>query len=115
VTFLCQQTNRLLRCYRGQLHSDVRFVVAGGRPVAIRLIGGTDEAAPLLARGATVPAQTPAEAGERAGAAFRNWLQNGAEAAKELGRAVNDKQLLRAIEEEIRNQQQGGAPMEKTN
>jgi hypothetical protein len=105
---------RLFPGYRGQLHSDVRFVVAGGNPVGIRLIGGTEEAAPLLARGAIVPAQTPAEAGERAGAAFRNWLQNGAEAAKELGRAVNDKQLIRAIEEEIRNQQQGGSPREKT-
>lgn len=106
---------RLLPGYRGQLHSDVRFVVAGGNPAGIRLVGGNDEAAPLLAKGAIVPAQTPSEAGERAGTAFRNWLQNGTDTAKELGRAINDKQLIRAIEEEIRNQQQAGAPKEKTN
>ena len=106
---------RLFPGYRGQLHSDVRFVVAGGNPMGIRLIGGTDEAAPLLSRGAMVPAQTPAEAGERAGAAIRNWIQNGTEAAKELGRAINDKQMLRAIEEEIQNQQRGSVPKERTN
>ena len=106
---------RLFPGYRGQLHSDVRFGLAGANPTGIRLIGGNDDAAPLLAKGATVPAETPAEAGERAGGAFRNWLQNGTEAAKELGRAINETQLLRAIEEEIQNQQGGGAPKEKTN
>jgi hypothetical protein len=106
---------RLLPGYRGQLHSDVRFVVAGGNPVGIRLVGGNDEATPLLAKGAIVPAQTASEAGERAGTAFRSWLQNGGDAAKELGRAINDKELIRAIEEEIQNQQKAGAPKEKTN
>ncbi|NBV86399.1 MAG: hypothetical protein EBS01_09095, partial [Verrucomicrobia bacterium] len=106
---------RLFPGYRGQLRRGVRFVLSGRNPVGIELVGGTDESASPLPKGATVPSQSPGEAGERAGSAIRNWLQQSGESVKELGRSLKDKDLLRTIEEELRSQPQSAAPGERTN
>ena len=102
---------RLFSGYRGKMFSDARFILERGSPATLKIVGGTEESTGLLKKGGILPPLSAGEAGERAGAALRNWVLRSGESAKEVFSAMQDREVLRAVEEEAAK---GAAPAEKT-
>lgn len=102
---------RLFSGYRGKMFSDARFILERGNPATLKIVGGTDESAGPLKKGAILPPLSASEAGERAGTAIRHWVLRGGEAFKEVFSAMQDREVLRALEEEAAR---GTAPADKT-